>query len=112
MLVMEQEIFTTKFVLILAWIGFGKLLTISLFTFISNLPSKQKLRVYDFKASQEQTVRELKSSLLVITDPIVLALLVWLKLIKFAPDSSLNILLTIDSFLSRLFNYLIIKILN
>lgn len=95
---MEREVFTPNFLIVLLWIGFGKLITIGLFTFICNLPSKRQLRVYDIEIKKEQVVWELKASWLVLTDPIVLALLAWFRLIKFAPESPANILFTIAVF--------------
>lgn len=95
---MERDIFTFKFLVLLLWLACGKLLTVALFTVVTNSHSNLKLRVYNVAINRQQTIRELKSSWLVLTDPIVLALLAWFGLIKFAPESPTNILLTVGVF--------------
>ncbi|MFB2771435.1 sterol desaturase family protein [Pelatocladus sp. BLCC-F211] len=86
--------FTSELLSVLLWLAFGKFLIVGILMLIKNLPSIQKLRVYDIEVPQEQTVRELKAAWVVLTDAMVLAILVWLGLIKLSPESFGNILLT------------------
>lgn len=95
---MKLEIFTSELLGILLWIGLGKLLIIGLFTVLRDLPAFQPIRVYKLNISSEQIVRELKATWVVITDGVVLALLAGFGLIKFAPNSLGNILLTLVIF--------------
>ena len=91
---MKPEIFTPELLSVLLWISLGKLLVIGLFTILRSLPAYQKLRVYQINISSEQIAREIKAAWVVITDGIALALLACFDLIKFAPNSLSNILLT------------------
>lgn len=91
---MNLAIFSPELLIVLLWIGLGKLLIIALFTVLRDLPAYQCLRVYQVNISPEQIAREVKSAWVVITDGIVLALLAELGLIKLAPNSFSNIILT------------------
>lgn len=91
---MNLAIFSPELLIVLLWIGLGKLLIIALFTVLRDLPAYQCLRVYQVNIFPEQIAREIKSAWVVITDGLVLALLAGLGLIKLAPNSFSNIILT------------------
>jgi Fatty acid hydroxylase superfamily len=91
---MEQDIFSYKYLVVFLWLTLGKLLTVSLFTAISNLPSKRAIRFYNIEVSSEQTHLEMQSSWLVILDPLFLTLLIWFGWLKLAPESLGTFLLT------------------
>lgn len=91
---MNLEIFTPKFLSVLLWLAFGKLLIIELFTVLRDLPSYRWLRIFSIEVSKEQTLRELKAAWVVLTDAILLALLAGFGLIRLATESLSTILLT------------------
>ncbi|WP_392535634.1 sterol desaturase family protein [Nostoc sp. C117] len=95
---MKLDLFTPELISVLLWLAFGKLLIIGLFTILNDLPSKQKLRVFNIKISREQTIRELKAIWVVFTDVFALTLLVGFSLIRLASDSPTNILVTFVTF--------------
>lgn len=91
---MKLDEFTPELIIVLLWLAFGKLPILGTLTLIKNWPSIQKLHVYDIAVSREQTIRELKSAWVVVTDAVFLAILVLFNLIRLSPESLSNILLT------------------
>jgi len=79
--------FSPTFVLILLWLAFGKLLSIGFFSLLARQPGLRARRVIAAEVGREQTRRELRSAWLVLTDPAVLALLVWMGWIRFAEET-------------------------
>lgn len=95
---MKLDLFTPELISVLLWLGFGKLLIIGMFTFLNDLPSNRKLRVFNIKISREQTIRELKATWVVFTDAFVLAILVGFGSIELAPNWPINVLVTFVTF--------------
>ncbi len=95
---MNLNLFTPEFIFVLLWLAFGKLPFVGILTTLQNWPSIHKLRVYDIEVSREQTIRELKSIWVVLTDAVVFTLLVCSGMLKLAPESISNILLTVVIF--------------
>lgn len=83
---------------VLLWLAFGKILLGLAWEWLMATPGMREHRVYRIETPPTQRLRELKSSWHVVSDAIFLYALVELNLIRFAPDTLANTLITFGIF--------------
>lgn len=92
---MKGIFFSENTWLLLLWIGFGKLVTLTLFTALSKTVLFRRRVVYRIPVPKEQTRLELRSLWMLPTDAVILALLMGTGLIDLAEGSLANNLITV-----------------
>ena len=87
-------ILSTRFLIVLAILAFGKPPVVALIAWLAGVYGKRFGRIVPASPPKEQIALEKRSTYLVLTDPIVLILLTVVGVIRFAPDSVSNIAIT------------------
>lgn len=82
----------------LLWLAFGKYFTITIFTLLAKTPLFRQKRIYRLPITKRQLKKEIASLWLILTDACVLLALMLSGAIHFAPDTIMNISITLIVF--------------
>ncbi len=82
----------------LAWLAFGKYLTIALFTMLSKVQFVKDKSIFKIGLSKKQLKKEWSSLWMILTDAIVMTTLLLTNTIRLADDIAINVFITLVVF--------------